>query len=165
MGSYCICRLVADMPSSTTVAQRGEQSIPLKSTGHEKNHFTVILSARASGTKMKPFVVFKGKGTRLSKELDKIPGVVVRFSSNGWMNDKLTIDYLHSVIGAFSFRQRLLIWDAYRCHTSVTVRAETECLHLHTAVVPGGCTKFFSLQMLCGMLLSKVRCATSMMIG
>ena len=54
-----------DMPSDTTVALRGEHSVPVKSTGHEKSHFTVILTARANGTKMKPFVVFKGKGTRL----------------------------------------------------------------------------------------------------
>ena len=58
------------------------------------------------------------------------------------MNDELTIDYLHSVIGQLAFRQRLLVWDAYRCHTSEAVRAECSRLHLHTSIVPGGCTKF-----------------------
>ena len=131
-----------DMPSDTTVALSGERSVPLKSTGHEKSHFTVVLTARANGTKMKPFVVYKGKGTRLMKELERIPGIIVRFSSNGWMNDVLTIEYLRSVIGALSFGKRLLVWDAYRCHTSAAVRAETARLRLHTSVVPGGCTKF-----------------------
>ena len=42
-----------------------ERSVPIKSTGHEKSHFTVIL---ATGIKME-IVVFKGKGTRLVKEL------------------------------------------------------------------------------------------------
>ena len=66
-----------DMPGDTTVHHSGARSISLKSTGHEKDHFTVVLSARADGTtcKLKPFVVFKGKGTRLIKELQKIPGV------------------------------------------------------------------------------------------
>ena len=131
-----------DMPSDTTVAVTGARSVPLKTTGHEKNHFTVILTARADGLKMKPFIVFKGKGTRLIKELQKIPGVVIHFSSNGWMNDALTITYLRSIIGTFSFCKRLLVWDACRCHTSEAVRAETKKLRLHTAVVPGGCTKF-----------------------
>ena len=131
-----------NMPSDTTVALRGEHSVPLKSTGHEKNHFTVVLTAHANGMKMKPFVVFKGKGTRLRKELEQIPGIVVRFSSNGWMNDTLTIDYLCSIVGAFSFNKQLLVWDAYCCHTSTAVRAETAHLRLHTAIVPGGCTKF-----------------------
>ena len=130
-----------DMPSDTTVAVTGARSVLLKTTGHEKNHFTVILTARADGLKMKPFIVFKGKGTRLIKELQKIPGVVIHFSSNGCMNDALTITYLRSIIGTFSFGKRLLVWDAYQCHTSEAVRAETKKLRLHTAVVPGGCTK------------------------
>ena len=50
--------------------------------------------------------------------------------------------HLHSIIGALSFSKRLLVWDAYRCHTSTAVRVETTCLHLHTAIVSGGCTKF-----------------------
>ena len=49
------------------------------------------------------------------------------------MNDALTIEYLNSLIGAFSFHERLVMWDAYMCHTSE---------HLHTAIFPGGCTKF-----------------------
>ena len=69
-----------DMPSNTTVDAR---SVPLKTTGHEKDNFTVILSALANGKKLKPYIVFKGKGTRLLKELKKIRGVVVRFSVNG----------------------------------------------------------------------------------
>ena len=130
------------MPSDTTVSLCGERSVPLKSTGHEKKHFTVVLTARANGVKMKPFVVFKGKGTRLAKELEQIPGIVVRFSSNGWMKDTLAIDYLHSIVGTFSFNKRLLVWDTYCCHTSTAVRAERARLRLHTAIVPGGCTKF-----------------------
>ena len=130
------------MPSDTTVAATGSCSVCLKTTGHEKNHFTVVLTAKANGTKLKPFVVFKGKGTRLMKNLQRIPGIVVRFSTNGWMNDELTVDYLRTMIGVFSFSKRLLVWDAYKCHTSHTVMAETSQLRLHTAVVPGSCTKY-----------------------
>ena len=32
----------------------------LKTTGHEKSHLTVILAAKADGTKLKPYIVFKG---------------------------------------------------------------------------------------------------------
>ena len=107
-----------NMPTDTTVAPVGARSIPIKTTGHTKDHYTVILTARADGTKLKPYVVFKGKGTRLIKILSKTPGIHVRFSPNGWMNNGLTRDYLRSVIGSLSFNQRLLVWDAYRCHTS-----------------------------------------------
>ena len=126
----------------TTVDRIGSRSVPVKTTGHEKQHYTVTLTARADGTKIKPYVVFKGKGARLIEDLQHIPGIVVRFSSNGWMNDSLTIDYLHSIFGVLSFSKRLLIWDAYRCHTSTAVRAESSRSRLPTAIVPGGCTKF-----------------------
>ena len=51
-----------EMLSDTTISLVGECSVPVKTTGHEKDHYTVILTARASGTKMKPYVAFKGKG-------------------------------------------------------------------------------------------------------
>ena len=130
------------MLSDTTVAATGSRSVCLKNTGHENNHFTVILTAKANGTKLKPFVVFKGKGTGLMKNLQRILGIIVGFSTNGWMNDELTVDYLQTMIGVFSFSKCLPVWDAYKCHTSHTIRAEMSQLRLHTAVVLGGCTKY-----------------------
>ena len=132
-----------DIPSDTTIHFSGARSVSVKTTGHEKNHFTVVLTAKADGTKIKPFVVFKGKGTRLLKALTTIPGLVVRFSDNGWMNDSLTIEYLRTIIGAFAFgNKRLTVWDAYKCHISEAVKAECARLCLQTSIVPGGCTKF-----------------------
>ena len=66
----------------------------------------------------------------------------MNFSENGWMNDGSTAVYLHSILGSLSFSKRLLVWDGYKCHTSEATRRETNRLKLHTAVVPGGCTKF-----------------------
>ena len=100
----------------------------------------MVLTACADG-KMKPYVVFKGKGTRLIKQLQSIPDIVVTFSSNGWMNDMLTAN-LRQIIGQLSFSKRLLVWDAYKCHTSEATEAELHRLKVDTAVVPGGCTKF-----------------------
>ena len=107
-----------EMLSDTTVASTGSRSVPLKTTGHKKDHFTVILSARADGKKLKPFIVFKGKGTPLHKELEKKLGVVVQFSGNRWMSNGLTCDYLKKITGSFFLTKRLIIWDAYKCPTS-----------------------------------------------
>ena len=113
-----------DMPLDTTVTLCGERSVPVKSTGHEKSHFTVVLTARANGSKMQPFVVF---------------------STNGWMNDALTIDYLCKLLGLLFQNTASCMGCIYRCHTSAAVRAETARLPLHTAIVPGGCTKFIQV--------------------
>ena len=48
-----------DMVSPTTIDARGTKSVSLKTTGHEKSHLTVVLAAKADGTKLKPYIVFK----------------------------------------------------------------------------------------------------------
>ena len=80
--------------ANTAVAVSGSRAVPVKTTRHKKDHITVILTGCTDGKKMKPYIVFKRKGTRLIKELQKIPDAVLSFSSNGWMNDSLTADYL-----------------------------------------------------------------------
>ena len=52
----------------------------------------VVLAAMAGGRKLRPYVVFKGVPP--VAELAKIPGVVVAYSKNGWMNEELTMDRL-----------------------------------------------------------------------
>lgn len=81
----------------------------------------------------------------------------VRFSPNGWMNNTLTIDYLHSVTGTFSFSKHLLVWGAYRCHTSAAAWVETACLRLHTSIS----SRMHKAS--CGMSTLKATCEASTM--
>ena len=80
----------ADMPSKTTVDQRGLKTVPIKSIGHEKQRMTVCLAIKADGSKMKPFVVIPGK--KVKSEIAAIKGAIVKCPANGWMNDELTED-------------------------------------------------------------------------
>ena len=50
----------SDMVGNTTVNATGSKDIPLKSTGNEKVRVTVCLTAKADGTRMKPFIIFQG---------------------------------------------------------------------------------------------------------
>ncbi len=112
IGSMDETPLWLDMPGDTTVARVGERTVSVRTTGHDKGRFTVILAAMADGRKLKPFIVFKG--IRPIPELVKIPGVVVYLSRNGWMNETLTVQWVDSVWGHLSFSRRLLVWDAFR---------------------------------------------------
>ena len=60
----------ADMVSDTTVDKTGARTITTKSTGHEKCHVFVCLTAKADGPKLKPFIVFKN-AKRQTKALSK----------------------------------------------------------------------------------------------
>ena len=73
-----------DMPKSKTVDSVGAKTVLLKTTGHEKTRFTVVLACLADGTKLKPMVIFKRK----TMPKDNFPtGVVVHNHPKGWMDE------------------------------------------------------------------------------
>ena len=128
-----------DMPGDTTISRVGERSVSIRTTGHDKGRFTVILAAMADGRKLKPFVVFKG--VRAIPELSHVPNVVVALSRNGWMNEALTVQWIDSVWGRLSFQRRLLVWDAYRCHMTEKVKDHIQRqTKSDTCLIPGGLT-------------------------
>ena len=51
--------LTFDIVTNSTVSERGGKSIPILSTGHDKDRFTVMLACLGDGTKLSPYVVFK----------------------------------------------------------------------------------------------------------
>ena len=60
------------MPHSRT-DRIGEKTVLVKTTGHEKNRFTVVLACMAGGSKLKPMVVFK----RQTLPKGNFPGVIL----------------------------------------------------------------------------------------
>ena len=60
----------SDMVSGTKVDATGKKTVSVKTTGHEKSRVSVCLTAKADGTKLPPFIVFKG-AKRETAALDK----------------------------------------------------------------------------------------------
>ena len=124
------------------IETRGARDVTVQTLGHEKVHITVMFCARANGTKCKPYVLLNHKRP--------VPAVVNKFSSQlvlswagkVWMDNSLTEDLLRAVVGPLSFGKRLLVWDSFRCHISHDTKDVLSELKVHTAVVPGGCTKY-----------------------
>ena len=46
-----------DMPSASTVNNKGEKTVLVKTTGHEKARFTVVLACMSDGTRLNPMIV------------------------------------------------------------------------------------------------------------
>ena len=103
------------MISGTTIDAKGTETIQMKTTGHEKRKVSVCLTANADGKRLKPFIVFTG-AKREVKELNFKGKCFLASTCNGWMNDELTAQYLHEIVGKFSFSKRLLIWDSFKAH-------------------------------------------------
>lgn len=49
------------MPPNTTVSEKGVASVPIKTTGNEKQRYTVILAVTVDGRKLPPLVILKRK--------------------------------------------------------------------------------------------------------
>ena len=133
----------SDMVGNTTINSTGAKEVALKSTGNEKVRVSVCLTAKADGTKMNPFIVFKGAKRELAVLNDRFKGrCVVTSSSNGWMYEKLVLSYLRKILGMFTFQKRLLAWDTFEAHMTEAVKKLFKEMKTDDALIPGGCTKY-----------------------
>ena len=131
------------MVSSTIMDKISSKDVPLKTTGHEKVRVSVCHAAKSDGTKLKPFLVF-AKAKRESRswyEEYKYQCSVVS-STNGWMNEDLTLQWIKELVWKFSFGKRLLTWNSYEAQMTEDVKIPLEELNTETVKVPGECTKY-----------------------
>ena len=121
-----------DMPGRTTLNERGARTVAIKTTGHEKDRFTVVLAARADGSKMHPMVIFRGK--RKDKSLQKLTGVVIEMQENAWMTEELKenshdfqvrVRYKSLAHKALSKRFYIFTWLLY-CRSSAERKRRVE---------------------------------------
>ena len=127
------------MPSARTIESVGAKTVPIKTTGHEKQRITVCLAVRGDGTKLPPFVVISG--AKVPKTIN-YKGVKVVCSKSGWMNDVLTLQWVKEIYDRFSFNKRMLVCDSFKCHINEEVKTIVKKQNSFMAVIPGGCTKF-----------------------
>ncbi|KAG7164381.1 Pogo transposable element-like 9, partial [Homarus americanus] len=105
-----------DMISNRTVEAKGSKTILVKTTGHEKARFTVVLSCMADGTKLKPMIIFKWKTMTKVKFPAK---VYVHVHENGWMDEgvRLWLERIWSRRpGGLRKERSWLVWDMFRSH-------------------------------------------------
>ena len=53
--------LTFDIVTNSTISENGVKSVPIMSTGHDKDRFTMMLACFGDGTKLPLYVVFKRK--------------------------------------------------------------------------------------------------------
>lgn len=133
--------LTFDVPSNRTVDSKGTKSVTIKTTGHEKTHYTVVLTCCADGSKLTPMLIFKRK--TLPK--DKIPpGIVIHVQDKGWMDEMGMKLWLRRIWanrkGGLSKSRALLVWDQFRSHTTDSIKNLLQEMNTEIAVIPGGLT-------------------------
>ncbi|KAK3549935.1 hypothetical protein QTP86_016788 [Hemibagrus guttatus] len=132
-----------DIPVNHTVEKKGTSTISIRTTGHEKPAFTVVLGCYGNGQKLLPMVIFKRK--TLPKE--KFPaGVIVKANQKGWVDEEKMREWLREVYvkrpdGFFHASPSLLICDSMRAHLTATVKNRVKQMNSELAIIPGGLTK------------------------
>ncbi|KAG8173318.1 hypothetical protein JTE90_003633 [Oedothorax gibbosus] len=134
--------MTLDIPIDRTVNTKGDQTVLIKTTGHEKTHFTVVLTCMADGTKLKPVVIFK---RRLPKNAKFAAGVIVRPQAKGWIDEDGVVNWISKVWdqrpGAALRKKSLLVWDSFRAHLTDKVKEKVkESARTSQVVIPGGLT-------------------------
>ena len=57
------------------------------------------------------------------------------------MNEEFTLNFIKIVVGSFAFGKRLLPWDSFECHMVESIKEALNSVKVHTAIIPGECTK------------------------
>uniref|UniRef100_A0A8C7QPE1 DDE-1 domain-containing protein n=1 Tax=Oncorhynchus mykiss TaxID=8022 RepID=A0A8C7QPE1_ONCMY len=136
--------LTFDLPLTRTVNRKGESSVKLKTTGHEKTHFTCVLSCTASGEKLPPMFIFK----RMTMPKEKFQrGIVMKVNKKGWMTEGLMHEWHTECYGKrpggfFHKNKALLVLDSMRVHITDSVKEAIKRTNSIPAVIPGGTTKY-----------------------
>ena len=132
--------LAFDMPSPVTLEKRGAKTVSIRTTGHEKACFTVILGCLADGTKLPPVCIFKLKN--VPREVFP-PGVIIRVNEKGWCNELVMHDWIDNVWterNPLGNPQSLLILDAFKGHLVDSIKHRFSEKNTHLAVIPCGMT-------------------------
>jgi hypothetical protein len=137
-----------DMPTAKTISKRGEKTVLIRTTGHEKSRFTVVLTCMADGVKLKPMIIFKRK--TMPKEKFP-PDVVIHCHPKGWMDEEGLKVWIKKVWatrpGGLTRSRSLLVWDSFRAHLVPSVKKLLKAHNTDIAVIPGGLTSLVGVDL------------------
>jgi len=130
-----------DSVGNKTLERIGAKEVSVTSTGHEKMRLSVMLCAKADGTKCKPFVLLNRKRP-IPSLIKRFKTLSLEFAGKTWMDDTLTQSFIDKVIGNLAFGRRLIVWDSFRAHISAATKKKVKDFKIDMAVIPGGCTRY-----------------------
>ena len=86
-----------DMVPTKSICKIGNKECVVRTSGSEKKHVTVVLSAAADGTMLPPMLIFKGKTERTIVNLRVPEGFVVKTQEKAWMDEDLMNVWLDEI--------------------------------------------------------------------
>ena len=78
-----------DMIPEKSICKTSSRECIVRTSGSEKKHVTVVLSAAADGTMLPPMLIFKGKTDKTIKKLRIPEGFIAKTQQKSWMDEGL----------------------------------------------------------------------------
>ena len=150
--------------AATTMERRGTNQVPIRTSGKEKQLFTVWLWASMEREedgwvcepllmgvlwrshtqickKGAPLLIFKGASAgKVERDVCNAAGprASAITTENGWMNGETMLQWVRSNLK--DMKDTLLIWDLFAAHRDARVLMFLKASAIDVIFVPGGCT-------------------------
>ncbi|GMF37949.1 unnamed protein product [Phytophthora fragariaefolia] len=123
-----------------TVDITGSRHIVVRFTGFSSMRITAVLAVSATGSKLSPLLIWKGKA---SPTFAKIGGVYVAYQPRAWVESTLLKRRIDLAFPLVDMREgKHLFWDSMRAHISKDVKAKCATRKINMRVIPGGLTPY-----------------------
>ena len=132
-----------------TLAKTGSDEVTCYTQIDERKCLTVICTITASGKKLAPWVIVKGKTERAEQRYrddERISRYIrsgrlhITHSENGWSNAEVMKAYLAWFSEQMQNEWSVLLWDLHSSHRCDEVKAEAISQHVNLAFIPAGQT-------------------------
>jgi hypothetical protein len=123
-----------------TIDIKGASHVIVKSTGFSSMRITAVLAINASGKKLKPLIIHKGKN---QDNIMSSNGVYVISQPKAWVDTQLLMKWIDLVFPMIDTSLRKgIIWDSMSAHKSKEMKEKLHRRSIKQCVVPGGLTPY-----------------------
>ena len=141
-----------EMPPKKTIEIKGSKNVDIYTFGKEKYRITSVLSITASGSKLLPLIIFKGKaGKYLEKKLNKLEEaknkeIFISCQENSWCTYQLFLFWLRNIFHYYQQfvikKKCLLVLDMASSHIHPKVIEYLNDNDIDFVVIPPGFTRY-----------------------
>jgi len=137
-----------DMILAKSNCKTGLRECIVRTSGSEKKHVIVVLSAAADGTMLPPMLIFKGETNKTIKNLHIPDGFISkRKRTCGWMEglvevwlEEIWLKHLKEISQELGYDNSLLTFDAFSAHKTDDVQSKLVENKSDILMIPTGCT-------------------------
>lgn len=118
----------------------GSRHVVVRSTGFSSMRITAVLAVSATGRKIPPLLIWKG---RASPTFAKIGGVYGAYQPRAWVDSALLKRWIDLAFSLVDMQEgKHLVWDSTRAHISKDVKAKCAARKINMCVIPGELTPY-----------------------